>query len=171
MSGHHLSPSRRHLGLLTLLCVLLVPQVADGQARTIERIRTPSAPEGEVLDLPDPERAACEDAVHEIAAAYGPDELGPWLHERFPNRSELLDALARLDLRVINLELRVESIERIVVLPWRRIDDETVADCVATVRTRLVFDDPETGERTVEEPRQAQWRIRFTRTPEAGGGP
>jgi hypothetical protein len=172
MSGPHPLSKPRRLRLPALVCLLLAPGIAFGQGRTIQKIPGPTQPEGEVLDdLPDLERATCEDAVHEIAAAYGPDEIGTWLHDRFPNRAELLDALARLDLRVLNLELRVESLERIVVLPWRRIDGEVVSDCVATVRTRLVFDDPGTGERTVEEPRRAQWRIRFSGGPRRGANP
>lgn len=144
------------------------------QGRTVQPIPTrPRAESREPVPAelapPLPAREECELSVRAVAAAYGSADLEPLLHERFPNRNELLDALDRLNLRVTGIELVVESIESLRVLPWqaagRRRGGETgilTADCIVDLRTRLVFDDLETGERTVTDPARTEWRLRFT---------
>lgn len=151
------------------------------QGRTVQPIPTrprteSSAPVPADLAPPLPTREECELSARAVAAAYGSTDLEPLLHERFPNREELLDALDRLNLRATGIELEVESIESLRVLPWqaagRRRGGETgilTADCIVDLRTRLVFDDLETGERTVTDPARAEWRLRFTAEAEEGG--
>lgn len=143
------------------LGLLLAAGAASGQGRTLRRIEPPRAQGDAAWDPSLPSRLECEQAVLEIAAAYGPDDLEPWLHESFPNRSELLSALGRLDLRVSRLQLVVEAIESVLMLPARGSRGEEAADCVVNLRARTVYDDVETGRRVVSGPRRTEWTIRF----------
>ncbi|HUP63787.1 MAG TPA: hypothetical protein VM557_00705 [Thermoanaerobaculia bacterium] len=182
--------SRRRAVLTTAAFVLLgagaLPLFA--QARKLDPIRRPPrpqppaeaprepvpttiAPSPVLPPIPLPTAAACEDAVRRVAASYEPSEIETILAANFPNRFELIDALRRASLRATNIELRVESVESTTILPWEIIEqrparDGTIfilaSDCITDVRTRLIFDDPATGERTVGELGRGEWRIRFT---------
>jgi len=153
--------------VLAVAGLAIFPVALDGQARRLSKIpvfkhKGESLPGAPLLPTP----AECQEAVRRIAAAYAPDsvdELAPLLARDFPNRSEFLDALRRADLRVSRLELRVESVERTLIQPWTHDEGPNVwsADCIADVRTRLIYDDPATGKRTVSDPDRAEWQIRF----------
>ena len=162
--------------LLAAVATMTTSPAYANQAREFEKIEVPEEQEGETTRAPEeiapslPTDQACEEAVRAIAGAYEPGRLEEYLHEEFPNRSELLDALRRADLRVTNIELFVESVEGTRILPWQIVEEESTdqgtryhlaSDCVADVRTRLVFEDPETGERTVRDVGRAEWRVRF----------
>jgi hypothetical protein len=150
--------------------LVLVAAEAAGQGRTLRKIEPPRGlADSAAFDPSLPSRLDCEQAVLEIAAAYGPDDLEPWLHESFPNRFELLSALSRLDLRASRLELVVESMESVLMLPATGGDGKEAVDCVVSLRARTVYDDVATGRRVVSAPRRAEWTIRFEPTsPEAG---
>ncbi|HSN67930.1 MAG TPA: hypothetical protein VLV48_01710 [Thermoanaerobaculia bacterium] len=163
---------------LRVLVALLAAALAgalpvSAQARRIKKIEKPPAPAAPTPATPatpapaapapaiDPAVAApCREAVGRIAASYGPD-MGAMLHREFPNREHFLDELRRADLRATRLALIVESIESIRVEPSAEDSGVESIDCIADVRTRLTWDDPDTGERTVEEPGRAEWRIRL----------
>lgn len=152
------------LALLTLALGTATP--GEAQRRRLRKIDPPKPAEveGEVVEgLVPPTATACETAARRIAAAYGSDGLRGLLHEDFPNRDEVLDALSRSGLRVSRLELGVESVGALEIEPWRLAGDGiAISDCHLDVRTLLSFDDLETGERQAV-PGRHRWRIRFTR--------
>jgi hypothetical protein len=160
--------------LVALAAGLAAASAAPEQGRRLRRIETVERPLSEVYDAapPLPGVYRCEDAIRTIAAAYGAGDIDRYLDEEFPNRAELLDALQRADLRVTNVELRVESVENARFLPWLLLDttidgDRTIhtigADCVAEVRLRAAFDGAASGERAVTDVSSGEWRVRFTR--------
>jgi hypothetical protein len=51
--------------------------------------------------------------------------------------------------------------ESVLMLPATASDGEAAADCVVSLRARTVYDDVETGQRVVSEPRRVEWTIRF----------
>lgn len=139
--------------------------------RHIERPQKPkeAGPLYQGPPVPLPTREACEQAVRAVAGAYKPGgSLGAWLAADFPNREELLDALERVAPHATNVKLEVESVESVKIEPWR-VDQATstkgaqhiVSDCTADVRTRLTFEDPATGLRTVRDVGRAQWFLRY----------
>jgi hypothetical protein len=153
---------------------------AAQESRQIRRIQRPEA-SAQPYDGPAPSlptRKECERAVRQIASDYGPGGLEQHLAPEFPYREEVLDALDKVALYATRIELVVESVESVRVEPWRLLPpsgaDATAqpgrvlaADCLADVRTRLTFDDPATGQRTVRDVGRAQWRLRIrARLPE-----
>jgi hypothetical protein len=160
--------------LLLLVCWAAGPALVAQETRQIRRIPRPeaAAPPYEGPAPPLPTRDECERAVRRIAADYGPGGLEQHLAPEFPYREEVLDLLEKVALYATRIELQVESIESVRVEPWRQLPpaagDATprpgrvlAADCLADVRTRLTFDDPATGKRTVRDVGRAQWRLRF----------
>jgi hypothetical protein len=112
-----------------------------------------------------PERQVCEEAVRRIAAAYRPGTLEAQLHPEFRYRHELLQALGQAELRASNLELQVEAIESIrFSAPFRERDGTPAVDCFAGLHYRLLFDEPESGQRIATASGRGEWQIRFTRT-------
>jgi hypothetical protein len=157
-----------------LLGLATTGEPAAGQeTRRLRRIErpAPAAPLYQGPALPLPTREQCEAAVRRIAADYGPGGLEPHLAPEFPYREELLDVLERVALVATRIELRVESVESVEIEPWRLTprgpagagegEREVFSDCLADVRTRLSFDDPETARRIVRDVGRAQWRVRF----------
>ena len=64
----------------------------------------------------------------------------------------------------------VESVERIEIRGWQLPEGADAeaegqiplhSTCVVDVRTRLTYDDPDTGERIVRDVGRAQWMLRF----------
>jgi hypothetical protein len=149
------------------LCALTAGATAlrAQEARQLGRIQRPKAEAplytGRPLALPT--REACEQAVRTIAGDYRPGGLDRHLADEFLYRQELLDLLAKVAVYATRIELRVESIESVRVDPWRVAPGRKTltSDCLADVRTRLTFDDPSTGIRTVRDVGRAQWRVRF----------
>jgi hypothetical protein len=158
--------------LFVLVSILVLPPVVSAQGRKLKKIERPPETRREpaVTDLPTPQQ--CEQVVRIIAAAYGDVEIEEHLHRDFPYRSEFLDALKRTSLSATNVELYVEAVENTSFTPVEEIRDAQqgpifITDCIADVRTRVTFDDPQTGERVTRDPGRGQWRIRFSRP--AGG--
>jgi hypothetical protein len=168
----------RRFVLMLLFSVALVNAMGWAQeSRRIRRIPVPptavpaEAPEIEASRLPPlPSRPEVENAVRQVAKAYGHSELEGLLARDFPNREELLDALRRVQDRATDIRLHVESVERIEVGPWQAPEGtDPVAEgqvplhstCVVDVRTRLTYDDPDTGDRIVRDVGRAQWMLRF----------
>ena len=146
----------------------LISRAERGRIDTWPRLRTSVA---RALEIPEhlhshlPTREACEAAVRRIARSYGTPQLHRELHEQFPNRYEALDALDRINVRVTDVRLDIESIEAVRIVPVG-VDggdgaQSVIADCVADVRTRLSYQDAATGDRTVRPAGRASWRIRF----------
>jgi len=134
------------------------------ETRRLGRIQRPKAeaPLYTGRPLPLPTREACEQAVRAIASDYRPGGLDRHLADEFPYRQELLDLLSKAAVYATRIELAVESIESVRVDPWRvGAGKKLTSDCLADVRTRLTFDDPSTGIRTVRDVGRAQWRVRF----------
>jgi hypothetical protein len=177
------APRTKLVGWLVLLLLAWwsMPSVLAAQeTRQIRRIPRPEVT-GQAYDGPAPPlptREECERAVRRIAADYGPGGLEQHLAAEFPYREEVLDLLEKVALYATRIELQVESIESVRVEPWRLLPAAAgdaaaqpgrvlVSDCLADVRTRLTFDDPSTGIRTVRDVGRAQWRLRFrTHVPE-----
>lgn len=154
--------------------VLCLPPALFSQGRKLKKIERPAdpAPQDSAVTGELPTSQQCEEVVRRIAAAYGDVEIEEYLHQDFPNRTEFLDALRRSTLEATNVQLHVEVVEGTRFTPLEQISthdrgDLVVTDCIADVRTRLMFDDPESGERIVRDPGRGQWRIRFSRP--AGG--
>jgi hypothetical protein len=144
------------------LAVVLFPDRAVAQARKLNPIEKPKegrAATGELPPLPSP--GVCQQFVQRAVRAWGKPELTDILDPSFPNRGELLDAIARATVRASNLELRLESIENTRYTPWQQAGNGIATDCIADVRTRVTFDDPATGQRTVRNPSRSEWRVRF----------
>ena len=161
-----MSPLRKTLAVLVVIAVA-IPLLAQG--RKLKKIERP--PEAAAVspppDVPLPTSQQCESMIRTVVANYRPDQIEEYLHPDFPNRGQFVDAMRRVELEVTNLELRVESIESTRFTPLQRIEQggqpALVTDCIADVRTRLMFDDPDTGERTVRDPGRTELRIRFSR--------
>lgn len=168
----------RRFALMVLFAVACV--AASGwtqESRRIRRIPVPPtavpvpAVEIEADRLPPPpSRSEIENAVQKVAEAYGHSELEKMLARDFPNREELLDALRRIQDRATDIRLYVESVERVEVGAWQVAEgvDPTArgqiplhSTCVVDVRTRLTYDDPDTGERIVRDVGRGQWMLRF----------
>jgi len=142
------------------------------ESRRLRRIPVPSPapatalPDGTLPALPD--RDDVEAAVRRIAASYAGEKLADVLAGDFPNREEVLDTLRRLGQQATSIELLVESVESVRIGPWQPVaadsgESRTVASvCLADVRTRLAFDDPADGQRTVRPVGRGQWQVRFT---------
>ena len=154
------------------VALLLMPALSAQETRTIRRIDRPAtrAPLYEGPAIPLPTRESCDAAVRRIADDYGPGGLERWLAPDFPNREEVLDLLERVALYATGIELTVESIESVKIEPWRVADPAAksaggglliFSECVADVRTRINFDDPATGRRTVRDVGRGQWRLRY----------
>jgi hypothetical protein len=164
--------ARRWRYAVAVLVLLAMAAPGEGQRRELRKIEPPQSPDNEIVEeLVPPTAAACEAAARRIAAAYGSDDLRALLHERFPNRDEVLAALSRSDLHVSRLELGVESLGKVDLEPWRRAGEEAAtSDCRIDLGTVLSFDDLGTGERRALAGRH-RWRIRFTRAlPSSPGG-
>jgi hypothetical protein len=152
--------------------VVLADNASAQETRQMRRIERPTAkaPLYQGPAVPLPTRESCEEAVRRIADDYGPGGLERWLAPDFPNREEVLDLLEKVALYATRIELTIESIESLKIEPWR-VDEATsknadqplviFSDCIADVRTRLNFDDPATGTRTVRDVGRAQWRLRY----------
>ena len=182
----------RRLPLLIMLLGLAGHLLPGGallaqESRRLKRIERPAAqaPLYQGPAIPLPTREQCEAAVRRIADDYGPGGLERHLADEFPYREELLDELEKVALYATRIELDVESIESVKLEPWRLAVAEPggaseppasdggmeegegvtlFSDCIADVRTRLSFDDPDTGSRTVRDVGRAQWRLRFLTT-------
>jgi len=164
---------RRSIVFAWVVVALLMAAALSGQeTRTIRRIDRPAAraPLYEGPAGPLPTRESCEAAVRGIAEDYGPGGLERWLGPDFPNREEVLDLLERVALYATRIELTVESIESVKIEPWRVAEEAgktpdggalIFSECVADVRTRISFDDPATGRKTVRDVGRAQWRLRY----------
>lgn len=140
---------------LLLIIVAAVPEPGSGQGRSVRKIRTADKPAATAT----PGTAeACTAAVHQIARSWGTDALRRNLHPDFPNAPELVDSIRRATLRATNITLVVESVEGMNFTPSK---DGRSTDCIAEVSTRLMFDDPQSGERRTGTTGRAQWRIRF----------
>jgi len=168
----------RRIAPIVLFAVAFVAAISWAQeSRRIRRIPVPPtavpAPavkiEADRLPPP-PSRSEVEGAVQKVAEAYGHSELEKMLARDFPNREELLDALRRIQNRATDIRLYVESVERVEVGAWQVAEGADPAaegqipvysTCVVDVRTRLTFDDPDTGERIVRDVGRAQWMLRF----------
>jgi hypothetical protein len=140
--------------------MMLDPEVVLAQGRTVRKIRTPEKPPQTVSTLAS---ETCSAAVHFIARAWGTDRLRNALHHEFPNGPELIDSIRRLTLDATNLVLSVEAVEG---MQFTQSPDGHSTDCIADVSTRLLFDDPESGERRTGSTGRAQWRIRLEQVPQ-----
>jgi len=172
------SPARGVLSVAALCLLIATPLFS--QARKLKRIKRPAptveqkAARGDLPPLPD--HSLCEARVREIAKSYGAGDIAHFLAADFPNRGEFLDALERARQRATSIELLIESIESTRYTTWKKEEPPTGATaavstvCIAEVRTRLVFDDAETGERTVSNPSRTEWQIRFVYAKGIGGG-
>jgi hypothetical protein len=182
------SPMKRAGALVPLILLAAIGAIElHAQGRKLRPIERPPAPpvEGEAATPPLPlaaepataipgiakpelpERQACEKAVRRIAAAYRPGTLETQLHPDFLYRHELLQALGQAELRASNLELRLEALESIrFSAPLREPDGTPAIDCYADLHYRLLYDEVESGQRVTTPPGRAEWRIRFTQTPD-----
>lgn len=168
----------RRFALMVLFAVACVAAIGWTQeSRRIRRIPVPpTAVPAQAADIdadrlpPLPSRPEVENAVQQVAAAYGHSELEKMLARDFPNREELLDALRRIQDRATDIRLFVESVERVDVGAWQvaegadpKVEGQVPlhSTCVVDVRTRLTYDDPDTGERIVRDVGRAQWMLRF----------
>jgi hypothetical protein len=154
------------MGVAALVSVLQSFDVS-AQGRTLKKIeqRTRMADTNVT-------REQCRAAVHEIARAWGDAGLEDLLHPKFPNRLELLLAIRAARLRGSAVHLVVESTPAMRLVPIQDGGDGSgrqVTDCIVEVNTRIVFDDPTTGERSVGGPGRGEWRIRFEGR--SGGSP
>ncbi len=156
--------------VLSLIFVLVPPRAAVPQGRELKKIpRPPKVNEAMPLSAEQlPGSAQCEAAVRRVARAWGSaEDLDPLLMPEFPNRSQFLDATRRARLQATNIELEVEAIVGTHFTPPEVVStdegERIVTDCIAEVTSRVIFDDPETGERITRDPGHAQWRIRFSR--------
>lgn len=154
---------------VALIFMIAASGEAWAQARSLKKIR-PNPPAAAPDATPSPMQAeSCIQAVHQIAAAWSQARIDEVLHEDFPNRDELIDTIRRETVGVTNVTLTVEAVTSTSFTPAREVKGRRVTDCIADVVTRLLFDDPETGERVRREPGRAQWRIELE-LPQAGGG-
>ena len=168
---------RRHVLVLVFLAAL-GPSIGWGQeSRRIRRIPVPPTPvEADAVKIEDgrlpplPSRSEVENAVQQVAEAYGHADLEVLLARDFPNRGELLDSLRRIQDRATDIRLYVESLERVEIGAWQVAEgtDPTTkgrlplhSTCVVDVRTRLTYDDPYSGEQVVRDVGRAQWMLRF----------
>jgi hypothetical protein len=159
--------------LFSVACVAVTGWTQE--SRRIRRIPVPTpipADAGQIeATLPAlPRRAEVENAVREVAKAYGHSELERLLANQFPNREELLDALRRIQDRATDIRLFVESLERVEIGAWQVAEGTDPAakgqiplhsTCIAVVRTRLTYTDSDTGDRVVRDVGRAQWMLRF----------
>lgn len=159
------------MALLGLLLAAAIPSDGFGQARTLKKItpkppaetREAAPPQEEVLP-----RDACIESVHEIAAAWGEGTIDRVLHPDFPNRTELVDAIRRASLDASNITLSVESVPSIRYTPVEVRRGKRVTECIAEVVTRLLWEDPRSGERKRGGEGRAQWRIELEVADEGG---
>ena len=168
----------RRIAPIVMFAVAFVAAISWAQeSRRIRRIPVPppavpaEAGEIEPARLPPlPSRSEVENAVQQVAGAYGHSTLEGLLVRDFPNREELLDSLRRIQNRATDIRLYVESVERVEVGAWQVAEGADPAaegqipvysTCVVDVRTRLTYDDPDTGERIVRDVGRAQWRLQF----------
>ncbi len=122
----------------------------DGQASTSQPAGAPAAVD----------RAECEQFTRELAQHYTDTTLEDYLAEDFPNRAALLDAVARSRHKADNVELDIDAIESIRVLPWQRTDGGAwLARCIVDLRARLSWDDPNGGGRTVYPSSRMRWHL------------
>ena len=170
MQSRQVHISRRFVAAVVSLALLLVPVLASGQgarrARPIARkVLVPESLRGQ---LPTPDD--CREGVREIARGYGPERIREILHERFPNRFEMIDALSRLAVDASSIRLDIESVENVRIEPFKVVTRQSesgakrkvvITDCVADVRSRLSIDGVSTGARRVLGVERAEWRIRF----------
>jgi len=168
---------RRSALVLVLVAVLGFAIVWGQETRRIRRIPVPPTPvaaDAEKIEEarlpPAPSRSEVENAVQQVAEAYGHADLEVLLARDFPNRGELLDSLRRIQDRATDIRLYVESLERMDIGAWRVAEGADPkangllplhSTCVVDVRTRLTYDDPDTGERIVRNVGRAQWMLRF----------
>jgi hypothetical protein len=168
----------RRLAFMVVFAVAFI--AATGWAQESRRIRRIPVPptavpadaakvEAERLPPP-PSRPEVENAARQVADAYGHSELERMLARDFPNREELLDALRRIQNRATDIRLYVESVERVEIGAWQVAEGADPkaegqiplrSTCVVDVRTRLTYDDPDTGQRVVRDVGRAQWVLRF----------
>jgi len=163
----------RTVALAVCAASVVAALVLAQESRRIRRIPVPATPAagaalnaGNLPELPDSDQV--EAAVRQIASSYGSERLADFLAQDFPNREEVLDTLRRVGQQATSIELYIESVEGVQIGPWQRAGDpaggaQPIASvCVADVRTRLAFDDPTTGQRTVRPVGRGQWQVRFT---------
>ena len=106
------------------------------------------------------DRAECEQFSLELAQNYTDNRIEDYLADDFPNRAALLDALTRSRHAADNVELTVDAIEYIRVLPWQRTEGGAwMARCIVDLRIRLSWDDPAGGGRTVYPSSRMRWHL------------
>ena len=169
---------RRSALVLVFLVVFGSAIVWGQESRRIRRLPVPPTPvAADAVKIEDgrlppaPSRPEIENAVQQVAKAYGHADLEVLLASDFPNRGELLDSLRRIQDRATDIRLYVESLERVEIGAWQGAATERQGDgsimtlystCLVDVRTRLSFDDPDTGDRIVRDVGRGEWQIRFS---------